>query len=95
LLSLEGIELDFIQKEKQFNMSKINHISSQSHLDKTLSTNIYVIADFYADWCGPCKAIAPVFEQLANSETKPGRLAFVKIDVDSQQGIARKYGVSA
>ena len=94
-------------------MSKAIKISSQSHLDRLLSTNSYVIADFYADWCGPCKgkrnvelallgklialfvAIAPLFEQMANSETKAGKLAFVKINVDTESGVARKYSVSA
>ncbi|KAF1991542.1 thioredoxin, partial [Aulographum hederae CBS 113979] len=70
-------------------------ISSSSHLNTVLSSNIYVIADFYADWCGPCKTIAPIFEQLAAQETKAGKVAFVKIDVDAQQDIAKTYGVSA
>lgn len=39
--------------------------------------------------------ISPVFEQLAQSEAKPGKLAFVKVNVDNQQDIARQYGVSA
>ncbi|EOD49825.1 putative thioredoxin protein [Neofusicoccum parvum UCRNP2] len=76
-------------------MSKITHISGQPQWSSILSSNTYVIADFYADWCGPCKVIAPVFEQLAQQEAKPGRIAFVKVDVDAQQGIARQYGVSA
>ena len=54
-----------------------------------------MVTDFYADWCGPCKAIAPLFEQLARSETKPGKLVFVKVDVDSQQEISRANGVTA
>ncbi|KAK7725709.1 hypothetical protein SLS57_003775 [Botryosphaeria dothidea] len=76
-------------------MSKITHISGQPQWNSILSANTYVIADFYADWCGPCKTIAPIFEQLATAEAKPGRLAFVKVDVDAQQGVARQYGVSA
>ncbi|KAB2573104.1 Thioredoxin [Lasiodiplodia theobromae] len=76
-------------------MSKITHISGMPQWNSILSSNTYVVADFYADWCGPCKAIAPVFEQLAQQEAKPGRLSFVKVDVDAQQGVAGKYGVSA
>ena len=76
-------------------MSKINQISSSTQFSKLLSSNSYVIADFYADWCGPCKTIAPIFEQLATSHSQPGRLAFSKVNVDSQADIARQYGVSA
>ena len=76
-------------------MSLIAHISSQSHLDRLLTTNTIVVVDFWAEWCGPCKAIAPVFEQLAELRSKQGRLAFAKVDVDSQQAVARKYNVSA
>lgn len=76
-------------------MSLVSHISSQSHLDRLLSSNSIVIVDFWADWCGPCKAIAPVFEQQAELHSKQGRLAFAKVDVDSQQAVSKKYGVTA
>lgn len=74
---------------------KIVSVTSSSHFSTLLSQSTYTIVDFYADWCGPCKAIAPVFQALAEKETKPGKLQFVKVDVDSQQDVARKYGVSA
>lgn len=70
-------------------------IQSEAQFRQVLNSNTYVIADFYADWCGPCKAIAPVFSSLAETKAKPGRLAFVKVDVDAHSGIARQYGVSA
>ena len=76
-------------------MSKINQISSSGQFSKLLSSNTYVITDFYADWCGPCKAIAPVFEQLAASHSQSGKVAFAKVDVDTQPDIAQQYGVSA
>lgn len=73
----------------------ITPITSPSHFSTVLSSSTYVVVDFYADWCGPCKAIAPVFAHLATAEHKPGRIVFVKVDVDSQQSIAKQYGVSA
>lgn len=76
-------------------MSKINQISSSSQFSKLLSSNAYVITDFYADWCGPCKAIAPIFEQLATSHSQPGKLAFAKVNVDGNPEISGQYGVSA
>jgi len=50
-----------------------------------------VIIDFYADWCGPCKMMAPIFEELAQENTD---VAFYKLDVDKAPDIASKYGVS-
>jgi thioredoxin 1 len=73
----------------------ITSITSQSQLDKLLSGNAYVVADFYADWCGPCKMIAPIFQQLAKEHHSPGRIQFVKIDVDGNRDVSGKYGVSA
>lgn len=49
----------------------------------------------YADWCGPCKVIAPTFESLANKFAKPNRIAFAKVDVDNQREVAQQYGVRA
>lgn len=49
----------------------------------------------YADWCGPCKMIAPTFESLATKYSKPKRITFAKINVDNQRDVASQYGVSA
>lgn len=50
-----------------------------------------VLVDFYADWCGPCKRIAPVIEQLANE--MQGKVTVVKVDVDTSQQTAAKFEV--
>lgn len=50
-----------------------------------------VLVDFYADWCGPCKLIAPIIEELATE--MEGKIVVGKLDVDANQQIAGKYGV--
>lgn len=49
----------------------------------------------YADWCGPCKMIAPTFESLATKFSKPGKITFCKVNTDNQQSIASAHGVRA
>ncbi|PSR87226.1 thioredoxin-like protein [Coniella lustricola] len=70
------------------------HVGSSSEWTSILQSTI-VVADFYADWCGPCKMIAPTFESLATKHTKPKRIAFAKIDVDKLRDVASQYGVRA
>lgn len=48
------------------------------------------LVDFYAEWCGPCKMLGPVLEEIANDR---GDFKIVKIDVDKHDDLARKYGV--
>lgn len=50
----------------------------------------YVIVDFYATWCGPCKMMSPVLEQLSLSR---GEVEVAKVDVDKFHNLAQKYGV--
>ena len=85
----------FTDQPRIISMSTIAHVTSSTHFSTLLGSSTYLIVDFYADWCGPCKAIAPVFQQLATAEAKPGRLQFCKVDVDGQADVARKYSVSA
>jgi thioredoxin 1 len=50
-----------------------------------------VVVDFWAEWCGPCRMIAPIIEELSHEYT--GKAVVVKCDVDSSPGVAAKYGI--
>jgi thioredoxin 1 len=52
-----------------------------------------ILVDFFATWCGPCKAMEPVVKEVA--KTVEGKVRVVKVDIDKQQQIARDYNVSA
>ena len=58
---------------------------------EVLKSDVPVLVDFWAEWCGPCKAIAPAVADLAR-ESK-GKLKVGKLDVDHQQGVAQKFGI--
>jgi thioredoxin 1 len=50
-----------------------------------------VIVDFWAEWCGPCHAVSPVLEQIADE--RQGELTVAKVNIDEQPGLAQRYGV--
>jgi thioredoxin 1 len=50
-----------------------------------------MVVDFYADWCGPCKVVSPIIEEL--SKEYAGRVSFVKVDTDDNQELAARYDV--
>ncbi len=52
-----------------------------------------VIVDFWAEWCGPCHAIAPVLERIA--EERADELTLVKVNIDEEQGLAMRYGIQS
>ncbi|RGP60125.1 hypothetical protein FLONG3_10993 [Fusarium longipes] len=70
-------------------------ISSKSEFDSLLRSSRIVVADFYADWCGPCKQIAPIYEALASKLSRPKLVTFAKINSDEQTDLSREYNVSA
>jgi thioredoxin 1 len=71
------------------------HITTLDDLKTLSSTHKYLILDFWAEWCPPCKAIAPLFSKLAAEHTLPSLLAFAKVDVDAAPDVAAEFGVSA
>ncbi|GAB1310793.1 Thioredoxin-like protein 1 [Madurella fahalii] len=76
-------------------MSKTVTISSPSQFNELLQSSRLVVADFYADWCAPCKQVAPIFEQLSQALSRPNLATFVKINTDNQKDIAKAYNVTA
>ncbi len=58
---------------------------------EVLKSDLPVVVDFWAAWCGPCRMIAPIIEQLAQEYN--GKVKVGKLDVDENQGVAIKYGV--
>lgn len=65
------------------------HVESPDHLEEILEENRVVLVDFYADWCGPCKMLAPTVEEIA-AETDA---AVAKVDIDELQSLAQEYQV--
>ena len=49
----------------------------------------------FADWCGPCKQIAPIYEQLSAQLSRPNKITFAKVNTEQQREVAQQYGVTA
>ncbi|MBL1142546.1 MAG: thioredoxin TrxA [Proteobacteria bacterium] len=69
----------------------ILHVTDSSFEDEVLKSEQAVIVDFWAEWCGPCKMIAPILDDLA--EQYKGKLTVAKINIDENQSTPQTYGV--
>ncbi len=72
-------------------MSDVKHVSDATFDSDVLQSQTPVLVDYWAEWCGPCKMIAPVLEDMAKSYA--GRLTVAKLDIDANPGITSKYGI--
>ncbi len=72
-------------------MANVLQVTDSTFDGEVLKSDVPVLIDFWAPWCGPCKAIAPVVEQL--SEEYAGRLKVVKMNVDENPETPSRYGV--
>lgn len=67
------------------------HFTDENFNEEVLASDIPVLVDFYADWCGPCKMLAPVIETLAKEQE--GKVKVGKLNVDDSPETAQKYGI--
>src|SRR5579864_3283237 len=74
-----------------FGMENMKHFDGPTFEAEVLNASEPVVVDFYADWCGPCRMMSPVVEQLAGEYA--GKVTIGKLDVDVNQDIAIRYGV--
>ncbi|ODQ81236.1 hypothetical protein BABINDRAFT_29516, partial [Babjeviella inositovora NRRL Y-12698] len=73
--------------------SKLTELSSLREFNKFVGVPQLSVIDFYATWCGPCKAMSPILEKFASDFEAEG-VKFGKVDVDQAQSIAAEYGVT-
>jgi thioredoxin 1 len=71
----------------------VTPVTSESFKKEVLEEQLPVVVDVYAQWCGPCQMMTPVFEEL--SETLEGTYKFVKLDLDESRDLAITYGVAS
>jgi thioredoxin 1 len=70
-----------------------NQSTKQEPFQQLIQSSIPVLVDFYADWCGPCKAMNPVIKEVA--KTVQGRARVIKVDIDKSQAASIQFNVNA
>ena len=74
-------------------MSTLAHFDDANFDAQVLQSKVPVVVDFFADWCGPCRALSPIVEQLAKDFS--GKVTIGKVDVDAAAEIPGRYGIAA
>lgn len=69
----------------------ITHLTESNFSEEVAGSDTPVLVDFWAEWCGPCKMIAPVLEEIAQEHA--GKIRIAKVDVDSEQTLAMRFGI--
>jgi thioredoxin 1 len=72
-------------------MSEAIHLSEQNYDEALLAAEGLVMVDFWAEWCGPCRMIAPVLEEIA--EAADGDVTLMKVNVDENSALAARYDI--
>ncbi|PIR17352.1 MAG: thioredoxin [Deltaproteobacteria bacterium CG11_big_fil_rev_8_21_14_0_20_49_13] len=69
----------------------VKHVNDADFESVVISSSIPVLVDFWAPWCGPCKALAPIIDKVAEEQT--GKVLVCKVNVDDSPEVAAKYGI--
>jgi thioredoxin 1 len=70
-----------------------NAVTEQTFEQEVLQSDKPVIVDFWAEWCGPCHAVAPVLDKIA--EERQGELKLVKVNIDEERELSDRYGIAS
>lgn len=73
-------------------MGTIQHVTDADFNEKVLNSDKPVLVDFWAEWCTPCRMIAPILEEIANNQDN---LDIVKLNTDENPELAAKYGITS
>jgi thioredoxin 1 len=72
-------------------MTEIAHVTDDTFESEVLQSDVPVLVDYWAEWCGPCKVIAPVLEEIASEYD--GKMKVCKLDIDANEATPPKYGI--
>ena len=72
-------------------MSALTAVTAANFEAEVLKSTTPVLVDFWAEWCGPCKAVGPILEEIAKDNA--GKIKIVKLNTDDESAIAMKYGI--
>jgi thioredoxin 1 len=71
----------------------VTEVTEQTWDEEVVRSDKPVIVDFWAEWCGPCHAVAPVLDRIADE--RQSELKLVKVNIDVEQGLAQRYGIAS
>ncbi|GAA3729500.1 thioredoxin [Leifsonia bigeumensis] len=74
-------------------MSTATDVTDATFEQEVLNSETPVLVDFWADWCGPCRAVSPILDQIASENE--GKIRLVKVDVDANPQVAMKYQITS
>jgi thioredoxin 1 len=80
-----------IKERKMSNDSSLVHVNDKNFASEVLNADLPVLVDFWATWCGPCRSISPIVEELAKEFT--GKVKVTKLNVDESPATPSQYGV--
>jgi len=69
------------------------NVTEATFEQEVLKSDTAVLVDFWAEWCGPCHAVAPVLDKIV--EERNGEVKLVKVNIDEERGLAERYGIAS